>query len=142
VSIERPVVLVFVSTGCPACIQLLPVLSRWQDSLSDAVTLATIFSSGSQWEVQRLSEQHRLSVVMTEEVGHSTIELYRLRATPAAVLVTDGLIASRPAEGQSAIESLIRAALRRADRDSRVPDRVPSPGGMVVVLPGGHADHE
>src|SRR5206468_2825889 len=52
---ERPVVLVFVSTECAACVQLLPVLSRWQQALAGTVTLATVFSGGL-WEVQRLSE--------------------------------------------------------------------------------------
>jgi thiol-disulfide isomerase/thioredoxin/uncharacterized membrane protein YphA (DoxX/SURF4 family) len=135
VSAERPTVLVFVSTECPACLQLLPVLARWEQSLAGTVTLATVFSGGH-WEVQRLSEQHGLGVVMAEEVGEDTLQLYRLKVTPSAVMVLDGRIASGPAEGTAAIEALIRAAVRRADRRDRVPDGTRTPGGMVAVLPG------
>lgn len=135
VCMERPVVLVFVSTSCPACVQLLPVLARWQRSLAGTVTLATVFA-GSHWEVQRLTEQHGLSLVMAEELGQSTLELYRLHITPSAVLVLDGRIASSPAAGPSAIEALIRASVRRADRGAPVPDRTPTPGRMVGVLSG------
>ncbi len=59
---ERAAVLVFVSTSCPACVQLLPVIARWQRSLAGTVTLATVFSGGS-WEIQLMSRaarsQHR-----------------------------------------------------------------------------------
>jgi uncharacterized membrane protein YphA (DoxX/SURF4 family) len=141
VSTDRPVVLVFISTACPACLQLLPVLARWQQSLADAVTLAAVFSGG-RWEVQRLSEQYGLSVVLAEEVGDATLELYRLRITPCAVMVTDGRIASSPAQGTAAIEALIRAAVRRAARDGRALDETPATDGTVAVLPGGRAHRE
>jgi uncharacterized membrane protein YphA (DoxX/SURF4 family)/thiol-disulfide isomerase/thioredoxin len=134
-SAERPAVLVFVSTSCPACLQLLPLLARWQESLAATVTLATVFSGGH-WEVQRLSEQHGLGLVLAEEMGETTLELYGLRATPSAVMVVDGRIAGRPAEGTAAIEALIRAAVRRASRNGRGRDQMPTPGGIVAVVPG------
>ena len=106
----RPTVLVFVSTGCGACIELLPSLGRWQDSLSEAVTLAAIFA-GERQEVERLCGEHELSLALTQEQNEA-FELYRLRATPSAVLVGfDGIIAGAPAEGVPAIEALIRTAV-------------------------------
>jgi uncharacterized membrane protein YphA (DoxX/SURF4 family)/thiol-disulfide isomerase/thioredoxin len=140
-SSDRAAVLVFVSTTCPACVQLLPVLARWQQSLAGTVTLATVFSGGP-WEIQRLSEQHGLSTVLAEEVGETTLELYRLRATPSAVMVVDGRIDGGPAEGAPAIESMIRAAIRRTDRNRRAPDPMATPPGMVAVLQVSQAHHE
>ncbi len=58
---------------------------------------------------------------MAEEVGETTLELYRLRVTPSAVMVVDGRIDGSPAEGAQAIESLIRAAIRREDREPSNP---------------------
>ena len=105
----RPSVLVFVSTGCGPCIQMLPTLGRWQDSLSNSVTLAAIFA-GERAEVERLSAEYKLSLAMAQE-NNEAFELYKLRGTPSAVLVgVNGMIAGAPAEGVPAIEALIRTA--------------------------------
>lgn len=109
---RRSVVLLFISTGCAPCLQMLSTLSRWQDSLSPSLALAAIFS-GDRSEVARLSEEHALSLVLNQE-SNEIFELYRLRATPSAVLVgADGLIGEAPAEGVPAIEALIRVTLAR-----------------------------
>lgn len=109
---RRSAVLVFVSTNCDPCLQLLPMLSRWQESLAPSLALAAIFS-GEQAEVDRLSEEHGLGLVLGQE-SNQTFELYGLRATPSAVLIgADGLIGGAPAEGVPAIEALIRVALSR-----------------------------
>jgi hypothetical protein len=106
----RPTVLVFVSTGCLSCLLMLPTLAKWQDSLSESVTLAAIFA-GERPDIENLSEEHGLSLALAQE-GNETLELYGLRAMPSAVLVSaEGLIAGAPAEGVPAIEALIRAAI-------------------------------
>jgi uncharacterized membrane protein YphA (DoxX/SURF4 family) len=103
-------VLVFVSTGCGACIDLLPSLGRWQDSLSDTVTLAAIFA-GDREEVERLSEHHELPLALAQQ-NMEVFEAYRLRLTPSAVPVgSNGVIVGAPAEGLPAIEALIRTAV-------------------------------
>jgi uncharacterized membrane protein YphA (DoxX/SURF4 family)/thiol-disulfide isomerase/thioredoxin len=109
---SRPTVLVFVSTSCGPCLEMLPSLARWQDSLSESVTLAAIFA-GEREDVERLSEEHELSLALAQEEDE-TFQLYGLRATPSAVLVgSDGVIAGAPAEGVPAIEALIRTAVAR-----------------------------
>jgi hypothetical protein len=50
-------------------------------------------------------------------------------------MIVDGRIASSPAEGTTAIEALIRAAVRRADRERGAGDGMPTPDGIVAVLP-------
>ncbi len=105
----RPSVLVFVSTACGPCLQMLPTLGRWQDSLSSSLTLAAIFA-GEREEVERLCAEHELSLAMAQEADE-VFDLYELRATPSAVLVDlKGIIASAPAEGVPAIEALVRTA--------------------------------
>ena len=107
----RPAVLLFVSTTCAPCVQLLSTLSRWQDTLSPRLPIAAVFA-GERAEIDRLSDEHALSLVLAEE-RNDTFERYRLRATPSAVLVgPDGVVGESPAEGQPAIETLIRADAR------------------------------
>ena len=103
----RPSVLVFVSTACGPCLEMLPTLGRWQDSLSSSVTLAAIFS-GEREEVERLCAEHELSLALAQDENEA-FDLYELRATPSAVLIdVNGIVASAPAEGVPAIEALIR----------------------------------
>lgn len=110
---ERPAVLVFVSTSCAPCLQLLPLVARWQTSLSGSVTLAPIFA-GDRSDAERLSAEHGLSVALWQR-KEDAFDLYALRATPSAVLVDrGGMIASAPAEGVPAIEALIRSAVARS----------------------------
>jgi uncharacterized membrane protein YphA (DoxX/SURF4 family)/thiol-disulfide isomerase/thioredoxin len=108
----RPAVLVFVSTGCGPCLQMLPDLARWQDSLAESLTLGVIFS-GDRQEVEQLAAEHGLSIALAQE-ANETFELYGLRATPSGLeIASDGTIASAPAEGLAAIEALVRTVLSR-----------------------------
>ena len=109
----RPAVLVFVSTSCGPCLQMLPTLARWQQSLADSLTLSAIFA-GEAAEIERLSEEHELSGALAQDRDETFIA-YALRATPSAVLIDqDGTIAAAPAEGVPAIEALIRSALAKS----------------------------
>ena len=113
IELGRPTVLAFVSTSCGPCLQMLPTLARWQQSLADSVTLTAIFA-GQAAEIERLSEEHELSLALAQE-ANETFEEYALRATPSAVRIdADGTIASAPAEGVPAIEALIRSAVAQA----------------------------
>jgi thiol-disulfide isomerase/thioredoxin len=119
----RPVVLVFVSTNCGPCLQMLPALARWQQSLAETLTLAAIFS-GEPAEIERLSEEHELSIVVAQEADE-VFSSYALRATPSAMLIdAGGSIAAGPAEGVPAIEALMRSAM------------TPSAPGLIAVQAG------
>jgi uncharacterized membrane protein YphA (DoxX/SURF4 family)/thiol-disulfide isomerase/thioredoxin len=119
----RPTVLVFLSTACGPCLAMLPSLARWQDSLAESVTLAALFA-GEREDVERLSEEHELRVALAQD-DTSTFELYRLRATPTAVLVDgDRLIGGAPAEGPPAIEALVRTAVAGSGPSELVIERV------------------
>jgi thiol-disulfide isomerase/thioredoxin len=111
----RATILVFLSTNCGPCMEMLGTLAGWQESLARAVTLAPIFS-GERDHIARLVEENHLHSALAQ-VDNEVFDLYELRATPSAVLVDpDGAIASLPAEGVPAIEALIRVAISDADR--------------------------
>jgi thiol-disulfide isomerase/thioredoxin/uncharacterized membrane protein YphA (DoxX/SURF4 family) len=119
----RPTVLVFLSTACGPCLAMLPSLARWQDSLAGSVTLAALFA-GEREDIEKLSEEHELRVALAED-DSGTFGLYRLRATPSAVLVdAERLIAGAPAEGPPAIEALVRTAVAGSGPSELVIERV------------------
>jgi thiol-disulfide isomerase/thioredoxin/uncharacterized membrane protein YphA (DoxX/SURF4 family) len=118
---SRPTVLVFLSTRCMPCRNMLPTLARWQESLAGTVSLPAIFS-GDPADIERLGDEAGLSLLLAQE-SSEVFQLYALRATPSGVLIdADGVIASPPAEGVPAIEALIRsAAANAATRTVAVP---------------------
>ena len=109
---NRPIVLVFVSTHCEPCLDLLSTLAGWQRSLEESLQLLAVFA-GEYDEVEQLHRQEGLSlaVVQAEEEAFNG---YALRATPSAVLITtDGEIGDLPAQGAAGIEALVRSALSK-----------------------------
>ena len=113
---DRPTMLVFVSTGCGPCAALFPSLGRWQDSLSERLNLAVIFS-GERDLIESVCEQHGLSTALAQD-DEEVFELYGLRATPSAVQIApDGTIAGPPFAGSGAIEAVIRSVVARAESE-------------------------
>lgn len=108
---DRACLLTFVSPGCGPCAALLPELARWHDTITErlAITFVTLAEAK---EAEKLAREHALTNVLIDE--QSTVShAYRAMATPSAVLVApDGTVASTPAAGPIAIESLIRLALQ------------------------------
>ena len=83
-----------------------------------------LVSSGSMEDNLRIAEEHGLANVLLQE-GSEVLDAYRVRATPAAVMVTpDGKDRERRGEGPHAIEPLIRLTLQGRNAGS---DR----GGMA-----------
>jgi len=75
-----PVALVFVSDQCEPCVGLMPSLRGWQQTLSERLTLATVFN-GNYDAAQRLAEEHELPAAMCQGQDEVFRE-YRLRVTP------------------------------------------------------------
>src|SRR4051812_577916 len=107
----RPVLLVFASQGCGSCHQLFPNLRRWQQTLSERLTIAVI-SAGTVKDNDGLADTYGLETVLLQ-ARQELIQAYRIRGTPTAVLVTvDGAIGSAAAESAFSIEPLVRLVLR------------------------------
>jgi uncharacterized membrane protein YphA (DoxX/SURF4 family)/thiol-disulfide isomerase/thioredoxin len=120
-----PVVLVFLTPGCPQCDMLMPELGGWQENLSDSLTLA-VLSRGTAKENQAVIDSGA-EVLLQEE--REVKVAYGLSGSPIAQLVSpDGRIASQAVGGVSEIESLIRLAIRRGRTSSTV-DLAPAQPG-------------
>jgi uncharacterized membrane protein YphA (DoxX/SURF4 family)/peroxiredoxin len=114
---NRACLLTFVSPGCGPCAALLPELARWHDTVTERLAI-TFVTAVEAREAAKLAHEHALTNVLIDE--QSTImQAYGTMATPSAVLVApDGTVASAPAAGPVAIESLIRLALKDQTRSA------------------------
>src|SRR3954451_4996034 len=73
----RPVLLVFASQGCGSCHQLFPNLRRWQQTLSERLTIAVI-SAGTVKDNDGLAATYGLDTVLLQ-ARQELIEAYRIR---------------------------------------------------------------
>src|SRR4051812_31001178 len=102
----HPVLLVFTSPWCTNCAEIFPNLRRWQQTLSERVTIALV-SVGKAEDNRPYADQHGLERLLVQEDAE-VFESYRIRGTPSAVLVTaDGKVATLPAESAFAIEPMV-----------------------------------
>jgi thiol-disulfide isomerase/thioredoxin/uncharacterized membrane protein YphA (DoxX/SURF4 family) len=119
----RPVVLTFVSPDCGPCIRLFPEIERWNAIMGDRLTFAVLSNGGS--ERDKIAAQLRevgSFTTLVQEQAHEIGDLYRVMATPSALLIDpDGRVASGQAGGPDEIEALVRVAL---DNESEQPGLV------------------
>ena len=107
----RPLLMVFVSPGCEQCVELLPKLARWQNSLADRLTLVLVSTGSVKRNQPIFEEEYGMSDVLLQEFMEVS-DAFRIRGTPSAVVITpDGIVASNPAETVFGIEPLLRTAL-------------------------------
>jgi peroxiredoxin/uncharacterized membrane protein YphA (DoxX/SURF4 family) len=110
----RPVLLMFTSPGCGPCSEIFPSLRRWQQALSNQLTIALI-STGSIESNMPLIEKYGFENLFVED-KLSVSQPYRVRGTPSALLVTaDGKIGTTTAQRFFEIEPMVRHALRGGD---------------------------
>jgi methylamine dehydrogenase accessory protein MauD len=107
----NPVLLVFTSPWCSNCAEIFPNLRRWQQTLSERLTIALV-SVGEAADNRPYAQEHGLERLLMQEDAE-VFESYRIRGTPSAVLVTaDGKIGTLPAESAFGIEPMVRLVLR------------------------------
>ncbi|HWH12047.1 MAG TPA: MauE/DoxX family redox-associated membrane protein [Solirubrobacteraceae bacterium] len=115
---DRPCVLTFVAAACGPCTRLLPELARWQDALADRLLIAVV-SAGDADVAGAIAREHGLGTVLAD-ADAAVSRSYGIAGTPSSVLIdSGGVLRSRPAAGQAAIEALVRIALQ-ADPDRAI----------------------
>jgi uncharacterized membrane protein YphA (DoxX/SURF4 family)/peroxiredoxin len=109
---RTPVLLVFASQHCGPCMQMLPELVRWSETLDERLAFALV-ESGVQDPAaltEEISSHGTILTLLDDE--RAVAEAYEVNATPTAVLVgSDGLIAAHQSSGVGNIELLVRRTL-------------------------------
>jgi peroxiredoxin/uncharacterized membrane protein YphA (DoxX/SURF4 family) len=100
-----PLLLFFTEPRCAACESAAPEVARWQRAYGDRLSVVPI-SRGDTAVNQAKSDAHRLRNVLLQK-DREVSQAYRVAATPSAVLVKDGLIASPVTTGIDAIRTLV-----------------------------------
>lgn len=101
----KPILLVFTDPECAACDALQPDLALWQREYDERMSIVLI----SQGEVQ-LNRTKTVAAGLRNvllQVDPEVAQAYKRIATPSAVLVSEGKIASQIATGSDAIRSLV-----------------------------------
>jgi peroxiredoxin len=109
-----PLVLIFGSATCGACVKLFPSLARWQRSLSGRLKLALVIG-GDVDAARSIAEQHGIAGVLADPEGDVS-RSYGIAWSPGAVsLAPEGRVASGPTAGPDEIEELLRSTLHRTE---------------------------
>lgn len=118
---SKAILLVFTEPGCAACEALQPELALWQREYAEHVTIVPV-SRGELGQNQIKSAVHGLRNVLLQ-TDREVAQAYMTTATPSAVLVVKGKIASRVEAGSEAIRALVsRAAMTpRVKKGDTVP---------------------
>lgn len=101
-----PVVLLFVHPGCSPCSRIVAELPQWRTRLDGKATIVLIGRGGAE-SLAAWAGEHEAGEILVQH-GSEVAEGYRVRGTPAAVLIdARGRIASAVAVGTYAIRELL-----------------------------------
>lgn len=115
-----PAVLVFTSSNCASCADLLPDLARWQQSYESVVSVVPL-GIGPAADNKKKADSVGLRPFGLDEDG-SVARSFGYTVTPAALVVApDGTITSELVSGTSAIRRLVAATLAGARSASEEP---------------------
>lgn len=99
----KPSLFLFVSPTCNPCQALLPEIENWQNELPE-VNFVFISNGSAAENAEKFGSKNTILLQKKKEIG----ELFAAPWTPTAIYVNDdGIIASRPAAGDTAIRELI-----------------------------------
>lgn len=132
---DNPALLVFAEPGCGACETLFPEIAQWQVENGDRISI-TVISSGPREANLNRRDKHNLQNVLLQK-DHEVAKAFKSEATPAAVLIRNGRIASPLAEGTDAVRGLVVGSTLppRLQKGDRVPElRLPDLNGEVFDL--------
>jgi thioredoxin-related protein/uncharacterized membrane protein YphA (DoxX/SURF4 family) len=104
----KPLLLFFSEPGCSACESLLPDVGKWQRQHGERLLVVPI-SRGDMQVNKAKGLLHGLEHMLLQ-TDREVAEAYRVQATPSAVLVRNGQVASPLAAGADAIRALVFSA--------------------------------
>jgi peroxiredoxin len=108
----RPVLLLFVGTGCDPCFALLPEMTRWQREHAEAFTLVLVSSGSADDNRAKFGGLAPGRVLL--QSGTEVADVYAAVWTPGAVLLGRSCrIASPVVFGDEAIRALVSHAVAR-----------------------------
>ena len=108
---SHPDLLLFFSEpGCGACDAMLVDVARWQRDHRDRLHIVPISRGGVEANRDKMNAAGLTGVLLQED--REVAQAYLVDATPSAVLVTGGRIASHVVAGDEAIRSLVADATR------------------------------
>jgi thiol-disulfide isomerase/thioredoxin/uncharacterized membrane protein YphA (DoxX/SURF4 family) len=106
--LNKPLLLLFTETGCPACELILADVGRWQREHADRLLVVPI--GRGDLNVNRAKAlRHGLEHALVQ-TNREVAEAYQVQGTPSAVLLKDGLVASPLAAGPDEIRALMFGA--------------------------------
>lgn len=101
--------LIFVSSTCGSCVEVLQSIPAWTDQLAPAVAVRAVFAASGPDGLG--SRDESLIKILPEalfDVDHSASQVLNIEGTPSAVLLgTDLLLAGGPVAGQSDVRQLV-----------------------------------
>ena len=104
----QPVLLIFTRTTCPACDSLLPDIGRWQREHVDRLVVMPVSKGGVEANLEKATPNNLVDVLLQQEDEVSSA--YGIQILPSGVLIRDGRIAGRYAEGPDGIRSMVADA--------------------------------
>jgi peroxiredoxin/uncharacterized membrane protein YphA (DoxX/SURF4 family) len=100
-----PVLLVFAEPSCGACEELQPKLAQWQREYSDRLTIVPVSRGHAEANRDRGKRNGVTGIVLQKD--REVWDAYQVTATPSAVLIKEGKIASPLVAGGDAIRDLV-----------------------------------
>jgi peroxiredoxin len=103
----KPLLLLFSEPGCSACEAMSPSVVRWQHDHADRLKIVYVTRQHPELSLETIADHGLQNVIL--QTNREISEAYGVRATPSAVLVSEGKIASPLAAGADAIRALVFA---------------------------------
>jgi len=121
-----PVLFFFISPTCSPCKALLPEIEKWQEEFSGRIEFVFISTGTAEDNTAKLPQLSGQTLLLQKK--REVAELFKAKWTPTVLLVNAaGMIASRPAAGDTAIRDLID---RIAESDAGTLNHVENGSGM------------
>lgn len=114
----KPILFFNVSPTCNPCQAILPAIEEWEKELSDKISFVFISNGTAKENLAKFESKTKREIFIQDD--RELADLLEIRWTPTALFVNkNGMIASHPAAGDTAIRELI-GKIRQEDLDDEL----------------------